>query len=236
MLVPTINPRFALIALGSAAVVLVVMAPSYYFYSKYQHSQQLLKNPAQAQAEDMRALVASVGKVIELPSEEPTLATVTDNEKLSSQPFFAKSQNGDKVLIYAQSKKAILYRPSIGKVIEVSTLNISDAEVSSPSAVTSPGAVIKSMTVMLFNGTPTVGMTAGAEKKLKADPVLSPIIAAIEKENAVKKDYTKTIVVVLTPVFAPEAEKIATLLGGTVSALPEGEVRPAADIAVIIGK
>lgn len=70
-------------------------------------------------------LAAEVGKVIELPSDEvPTVATVVDVNKVKEQPFFANAQNGDKVLLYAKSSKAVLYRPLTSKVIEVAPINL----------------------------------------------------------------------------------------------------------------
>lgn len=53
--------------------------------------------------------------------ETPTIATVSDITKLQGQPFFAKAQNGDKVYVYSNAKKAILYRPSENKIIEETT-------------------------------------------------------------------------------------------------------------------
>ena len=71
-------------------------------------------------------LLAEVGKLMVLPeNEQPTIATVTDLEKLKDQPFFAKAQVGDKVLIYTSAKKAILYRPTENKIIELAPLSVS---------------------------------------------------------------------------------------------------------------
>lgn len=72
---------------------------------------------------DNQQLIAEVSQLIELPNETPTIATVSNVDSLLEQPFFAAAQAGDRVLIYAQAKKAILYRPSTHKLIEVSSLH-----------------------------------------------------------------------------------------------------------------
>lgn len=69
---------------------------------------------------EVRSLVADVGELMLLPDDEsPTLATVTDLHALEGQLFFKYAEEGDKVLMYLRSQKAILYRPSIHKIIEV---------------------------------------------------------------------------------------------------------------------
>lgn len=74
---------------------------------------------------EVENLVAEVGKIIALPQGEvPTIATVTDLEKVKDQAFFANAQNGDKVLIYTNARKAILYRPSEKRIIEVGIVNV----------------------------------------------------------------------------------------------------------------
>ncbi len=74
---------------------------------------------------DHQTLIGEVGKLLALPENEaPTVATVADPSKLANQPFFAKAQAGDKVLIYTDNKKAILYRPSEKKIIEVADLQL----------------------------------------------------------------------------------------------------------------
>ena len=97
---------------------------TYYFYTKYQ---KLKKNPNTVVQEETKVLVKKVGKLMELPTgEDPTLATVQDKDKLKDQAFFSSSENGDRVLIYIKAKKAILYRPSSDKIVEVAPLVMSE--------------------------------------------------------------------------------------------------------------
>ena len=87
-----------------------------YAITKYPESLGLSKGQAQAQAE-VDLLVTNVGKLLALPDDEkPTVATITDVEKLKDQVFFKNAMNDDKVLIYTKAKKAILYRPSEGLI------------------------------------------------------------------------------------------------------------------------
>ncbi len=71
-------------------------------------------------ADDKKTIVINIGKHVVIPTaEEPVFATVTDPEKLADQPFFFLAKTGDKVLVYQNAKRAILYRPSIDRVIEM---------------------------------------------------------------------------------------------------------------------
>lgn len=95
-----------------------------YALTKYPEILGLSKGQAQSQAE-VDTLVTEVGKLLALPSDEkPTVATITDVEKLKEQAFFKNAMNNDKVLIYTKAKKAILYRPSEKKIVEVGAVNI----------------------------------------------------------------------------------------------------------------
>jgi hypothetical protein len=123
-------------------VILLIIAalPSYYYYSQYKKTQQLLNNPSATANAQATQLVAELGKLMVLPTnEQPTIATVSDVTKLADQPFFANAKNGDKVLIYTQSKKAILYRESINKIIEVAPVNLgSSTPTISPTSIPTP--------------------------------------------------------------------------------------------------
>lgn len=104
------------------AFAIVALALSGYFYYQWN---TLKKNPQAIAQKEVRDLVARVASVTILPEgETPTIATVTDLSALKDQPFFASAQKGDKVLIYAQAKKAILYSPTLNKVLNIAPLNI----------------------------------------------------------------------------------------------------------------
>lgn len=82
-------------------------------------------NSKVAAENELNDVVAKVGKLMVLPEgETPTLATVADPEKLKDQKFFSNAQTGDKVLIYTNSQKAILYSPSLNKIVEVAPVNL----------------------------------------------------------------------------------------------------------------
>lgn len=101
----------------------------------------LPKNGLELQAET-DALIIEVGKLIVLPADEkPTVATITDVDKLKDQPLFKNAKNGDKVLIYTTANKAILYRPSEKRIIEVGSVNIGNQE--QPTVATSPSPSVK---------------------------------------------------------------------------------------------
>lgn len=93
-----------------------------------------LQNPGEVVAIETKQIVADISKFIVLPAHEtPTLATVSDPAKLRDQKFFANAETGDKVLLYQASQKAILWRPSTKKVIEISSLSTSRPVDNNPS-------------------------------------------------------------------------------------------------------
>ena len=100
-------------------LILSTIGVAGFFYLKYQDA--LNKPSADIAAEK---LVEEIGKVVELPADEvPLIATVEDRTELYDKPFFEKAQNGDKVLVYNNAKKAFLYRPSTKKIINIGPVN-----------------------------------------------------------------------------------------------------------------
>jgi hypothetical protein len=97
--------------------VLAILADGYFVYKIYVVKAGNSQNSAQTEATN---IINEVGKLIVLPTDEiPTIATVTDLSQLKNQPFFANAKVGDDVLIYSQAQKAILYDPSLNKIVEM---------------------------------------------------------------------------------------------------------------------
>jgi hypothetical protein len=199
-----------------------------YFYRQYQN---LKKNPDSVAKAEVKQVTQAISKFMDLPAnEEPSLATITDEVKLKEQDFFKNSKNGDKVLIYAQARKAILYRPSVNRIIEFAPLliNPASASASAPSEVAAPSPV----SVAIYNGTNEVGLTNDVEKKI-ADKSLK----VVTKTNAAKDTYTKSMIIDLSGNNAQLAQLLATKINGeVVTQLPDGETKPTTDILIIAGK
>lgn len=221
--------RLSFLTHKSLRIVIILLiiglaAAAFYFYRQYD---QIKKNPnAQAQ-EEIKRVTRVISKFISLPAdEEPSLATITDIEKLKDQPFFKGAKNGDKLIIYNKTAKAILYRPSENKIIDFTLLDTSSA-VNAKSTKTS-----ETVRVALYNGTATEGLTKTAEGRLSPQPGLT----IVEKVNAGKKDYEKTLVVAISSAKREAANQIASYLNAQVGELPAGEKAPGnADILVILG-
>ncbi len=134
-------------------LALVVIAAGVFAYQQsqsvkvaQQQLEELKKNPQQATEAETKTLLDNVAKLIDgLPAEQPTIATVTDLAPLKDQPFFANAQVGDKVLIYSQAKKAILYRPSTNKIVEIAPVDL-DAPVANVNTNTTNSNTNKSTT------------------------------------------------------------------------------------------
>jgi hypothetical protein len=221
-------------------VVLIVAAiPAYYYYNQYKNAQMLLQNPNASATAEAKDLVNKVGKLMVLPTTEtPTIATVSDINKLAGQAFFANAQNGDKVLIYAQTKEAILYRESINKIIQVAPVNLGSNLVPSPAAAaiaqptSTPTPTPASFTVAIYNGTTVSGLA----NKASTDISQAMANASITAKGDAKGNYSKTEVVDLSGNQAAAAAQIAKLLGGSVAAsAPTGEAQSGSDILVILG-
>ena len=102
------------------AVVIIAGIFTYYYFGnkESQNVDQMLTNLE----DDDAKVVKEVSKIMILPEETPSLATVLDKTKLDGRPFFAKAENGDKLMLFTGAQKAILYRPATKQIVEVMPL------------------------------------------------------------------------------------------------------------------
>lgn len=120
------QPKFKILA---AVIAFAVAGFFIYNYVQTRNELNRSSDPQAAASIEAQKLAKEVGKFLELPKDEaPTVATVRNVSQLQDQPFFSNAQNGDKVLIYPQTGKAVLYRPSTKKVIEYAQVSLSSTE------------------------------------------------------------------------------------------------------------
>jgi hypothetical protein len=119
------NKKNLLIVFLALILVLAVGAACYF----YMQTIALKKAPFQSAEQELKSTIEKISRHIILPTNEvPTLATVSDPEKLKNQPFFNNAQKGDQILIYSKAKEAVLYRPSADKIISFAPVNLEASE------------------------------------------------------------------------------------------------------------
>lgn len=207
-------------------ILVIAIGSSVYFYSQYQIALYRLAHPSAATTDDTKALMAKVSSLMLLPpNEQPTVATVTDKEKLKDQPLFTKAENGDKVLVFTKAMKAILYRPSTNQIIEVGPISFTQQ------SATASATPADKLTVVLYNGTQVVGLTKKYETTLKTKV---PSAQVTDRGNT-KGNYDKSVVVDVAPAKSVAVSAAAAALGLPVGPLPAGESTPSADMLIILG-
>lgn len=76
------------------------------------------------QEKEFKKLSAEVNKVYLLPGDEvPQVAVLSDLAPVAGQPFFARAEVGDVVLLYPNLKRVVLWRPHAKQIVEISALD-----------------------------------------------------------------------------------------------------------------
>lgn len=214
-----------------------------YAYWQWQQTQELLKDPAKREQEEFKSTVAKIGSLIKLPTDEtPTLATVSEADRLKNMTFFKDAQNGDKVLMYIKNRKAYLYRPADEILVEVATINVSDqanANQQQPNVLgTQQNSTVRNNTsssvasLTIRNGTQIPNLAATAREKLAS----SKNFEVTSTQDAARTDYAQSVVVVLNEEFEQQGKELAKLYKSEpVIVPPQGETVPNTDLLLILG-
>jgi len=185
---------------------------------------------------EVEVIMERISKVFLLPGEIPTVATISDKEKLKGQAFFDKAENGDKLLLFTNSNLAILYRDSIKKIIEISQISVANNPAIEAEPTITPTTMVEKedikIKIALYNGSQKIGQTTKFEKE-----ILDKIgdFEVIKKVDA-KNNYEKNLVIDISGNYTEVAKSLAQNIGGEVALLPEGEDKPEADLLIIVGK
>jgi len=179
-------------------------------------------------------VVEKVGSMYLLPDEIPTLATVSDKSQLVDQVFFKKSENGDKVLIYRTAGIAILYRPSLEKIINVGPVTLDEGEIEGNTVLPVTNMEeLENVDVLILNGTTTVGITQGAASRVSG----LKFVTILDRDDAINKPYATSVVIYKGEEARIQAEVIAASFSASITGnLPDGEAITGADIVVILGE
>lgn len=121
-----INKRPLII--GSSLAIIVIALIFFVFVNK-DNSVVINENQEQIDQEQIDKIIEKVSDHYLLPQgENPVIATVTDAAVLSTeQEFYKDVVNGDNIILFIESKRAIIYSPSRDIVVNVGPI-VSDEE------------------------------------------------------------------------------------------------------------
>lgn len=223
-------------------LLVVVSSGGIYFFTQYKtissEISRLRGDPTANAEKEIDDLLAKVGELTELPVDErPTVATVTDKEAVSEQAFFRSAENGDRVLIYTEARRAILYRPSTNKVIEIAPVNIGNNQAGDTQVdgdeESFEGEERRTVNIAIFNSTAIAGLNDRAYDQLVSDFPELDIVSDNRQDTG--GNYENSVVVVLNSDFAQEGQDIANAIGTATGDLPEGLIAPVTDLLLVLG-
>jgi hypothetical protein len=190
-------------------VILALAGAAGYYFKKYDD----LKNstPEKVQQAQTDQYIKEVGKLYSLPkNEKPTVGKVSDKEAIKKQyPVLDQVENGDVLIIYQDSKIALLYRPSTKKLIKVIPVSVSES------------VKIKVIGKEADRAAVEKALTDSKLEYSKGDP---------------KTALTGITIVDVKGTNAEQAKKLAEIAKGQVGTLPAGEDQPTdVDLVVYVG-
>lgn len=220
-------------------LIISVIALAVSFWAFWQSKQKLsvLTNPDQASelnAEQTAQLLEKVKLLAVLPNEPtPVVATINDVETLASrQAFYKDAHNGDKLIVFARSRKAIIFDEKNNRIVNIGPIFYTDAEGNNQ---TTPLSQEGKLNIDLRNGSNT--KDKGVTMRDKLMPNGSFVISKLAK--AANSNYSGITLVDLVAGDAKNdlIQALAKELGAVTitQQVPDGETAPNAEVLVILG-
>ncbi len=136
---PKIKQKIRQLNVKVILVVIVLTVISAFATMQYQENQRLktVEGQQELTKQQIDDVKSKVGKLIILPDEEPVVASIENVKELKkTQPFYVNVSNGDWLLVFQESKRAIIYSPERDILVNVGSLDISSQRASEASQKT----------------------------------------------------------------------------------------------------
>lgn len=218
---------------GLLVVGLIAFGWSYYNYYQTSHKLAVLTDPklaSQLNEKQTAALLAKISQLIVLPKDKnPIVATIKNVETLAGkESFYTYAHNGDKLVIFQASRKAVLYDETNNRIVNSGPIFFNSADAEKKATAQSDRLAIE-----IRNG--STNSSAGVTLRDKLEANYSYNVVRLGK--AAKNTYDSTILVDNTD--GTKADLVAALqkeLGATVAKeAPQGEAAPKNEILIIVG-
>lgn len=209
------------------AVLIIGAMAGYITYQQLQLN-DYRKNPTKAAQEEQSRITELVRKNYKIPTyvenidgkdvtkeDTPEIATITDKSKLAGQTFFDKAENGDYIVVFPNSKVALIYREKTDQIINSGPVTVD----------TNQQAAV--LNVQIFG---SANDRDSAQNKIEAAFPGSTKITKLDSNS----ELTSTVVVDVSGNNATAAQQIADkLTNAKVGNVPDGESAPTdTDIAI----
>lgn len=115
--------------------VLVVLGGAYFGWMTWQANQASPEVQAAKLEEQKNVIIEKIKALTVLPEEEPVLFTVNDANLLKGQQaFFKDAANGDVLLVFQTSGKALIYREATNQIINAGPVSFQQPAATSTQA------------------------------------------------------------------------------------------------------
>ncbi len=101
----------------SILIIIIIVLLSYTVYDKFFTT---TTSEDQLSEKQIKSLVVKVSKLINVPEELPVVAKIIKAEELmAEQNFYAGSKDGDYLIVFPETQKAMIYRENEDRLINV---------------------------------------------------------------------------------------------------------------------
>ncbi len=118
------SQKIFILIVGLLALGLGIGIALYYHHIKQEL--RMMSTPAGQEAaakEEVQETLMALKKLVDVPAEEPVVATIKNVEELQKESAFYKgASNGDKLILFSQAQRAYIYSPSRQKLVNAGSL------------------------------------------------------------------------------------------------------------------